>query len=412
MSESELPAERRRDAWVIGLVGYAHGTSHFFHLMLPPLFPWLMRDFDLSFTEVGAFMTLFFVVSGLGQALAGFVVDRYGAFKVLCGGIALLALSGVLLALASDPLGLALAAGVAGLGNSVFHPADYSLLNRRVSLARLGHAFSAHGLSGALGWAAGPAVMTAVASVAGWRTAGIVAAGVGAFAVALLWSRRGLLSGEVERTGEGARSARAQASTVGFLRAAVVWLAFAFFLLSTLAFGALQNFAPPVLQQTYGLTLALATSALSIYIVGSAGGILLGGFFAARDDGQARLIGMALLFSAALALVLASGLPPQWAVLGIMALMGFGVGFAGPSRDMLVRRAALSRVSGDAFGRVYGFVYSGLDVGLALAPIVFGRLMDAGRPHAVLVGVAIALGIAIASAWQVGTRSQRAVVAV
>ncbi len=409
MSASELPAERRRDAWVIALVGYAHGTSHFFHLMLPPLFPWLMRDFGLSFTEVGAFMTLFFVVSGVGQALAGFVVDRYGAFKVLCGGIALLALSGVLLALASGPLGLALAAGVAGLGNSVFHPADYSLLNRRVSPARLGHAFSVHGLSGALGWAAGPALMTAVASVSGWRTAGFVAAGLGAFAVVLLWVQRGFLSGELPQAAATAHPAQARATTVAFLRAPVVWLAFAFFFLSTLAFGALQNFAPPVLQQTYGLTLALATSALSIYIVGSAAGILLGGFFAARDDGQARLIGMALLCGAMLALVLASGLPPAWSVPGIMALMGFGVGFAGPSRDMLVRRAALSRVSGDAFGRVYGFVYSGLDVGLALAPIIFGRLMDAGRPDAVLVGVAIALGIAIASAWQVGTRSQQAV---
>jgi MFS family permease len=396
---------------VIALVGYAHGTSHFFHLMLPPLFPWLMRDFALSFTEVGAFMTLFFVVSGVGQALAGFVVDRYGAFKVLCGGITLLALSGLLLALAAGPLGLALAAGVAGLGNSVFHPADYSLLNRRVSPPRLGHAFSVHGLSGALGWAAGPALITAVASAAGWRAAGLVAAGLGAFAVVLLWSLRHVLSGALPQRAAQARPAQAQTSTLAFLRASVVWLAFAFFFLSTLAFGALQNFAPPVLQQTYGLTLALATTALSVYIVGSAAGILAGGFFAARDDGQARLIGVALTCGAALALVLASGLPPSWSVPGIMALMGFGVGFAGPSRDMLVRRAALGRVSGNAFGRVYGFVYSGLDVGLALAPIVFGRLMDAGRPGAVLVGVALALAVAIASAWQVGSRSRQAAAA-
>ena len=60
----------RQDAAVISLVGFAHGTSHFFHFVLPPLFPWLMRDFGLSFTQAGAMMTVFFVVSGLGQALA------------------------------------------------------------------------------------------------------------------------------------------------------------------------------------------------------------------------------------------------------------------------------------------------------------------------------------------------------
>ncbi len=73
---------------MISLVGFAHGTSHFFHFVMPPLFPWLMRDFGLTFTQVGATMTVFFVVSGVGQALAGFVVDRVGGFRVLAAGVA------------------------------------------------------------------------------------------------------------------------------------------------------------------------------------------------------------------------------------------------------------------------------------------------------------------------------------
>src|SRR5258708_36085870 len=87
------PSSLRHDATVISLVGFAHGTSHFFHFVLPTLFPWLMRDFGLTFTQVGATMTVFFVVSGVGQALAGFVVDRFGALRVLCGGVGLLALA-------------------------------------------------------------------------------------------------------------------------------------------------------------------------------------------------------------------------------------------------------------------------------------------------------------------------------
>ena len=137
----------RRDAQVIGLVGLAHATSHFFHLSLAPLFPWLKDAFALSYAELGLLMTVFFMVSGIGQALAGFVVDRLGAAPVLFVGIALLGLAALGLAASQSYPMLMLFAGVAGLGNSVFHPADFTLLNKRVSVPRLGHAFSMHGLA-------------------------------------------------------------------------------------------------------------------------------------------------------------------------------------------------------------------------------------------------------------------------
>src|SRR5262245_50564496 len=166
--------------------------------MLPPLFPWFMREYSMSYTQVGALMTVFFIVSGTGQALAGFLVDRWGAHRVLCLGIGLLALSGLLVAAAPAMWGLYVAAFVAGLGNSVFHPADFSLLNHRVSHERLGHAFSAHGLSGNLGWVAGPLVMTATATAAGWRAAGLAAAFIGSTSLTTLWWRRDDLSSVLE----------------------------------------------------------------------------------------------------------------------------------------------------------------------------------------------------------------------
>src|SRR5215203_542219 len=184
----------RHDAEVIGLVGLAHGTSHFFHLMLPPLFPWLMKDFDLSYTEAGLLMTTFFVISGVGQALAGFIVDRVGSRPVLFVGIGLLALSGVVLGLSNSYQMLIATAAVAGLGNSIFHPADFTLLNRRVAQPRLGHAFSVHGLSGNLGWAAAPVFMAGIATVAGWQAAGFAAAAVGATVLVILFWRRSILT--------------------------------------------------------------------------------------------------------------------------------------------------------------------------------------------------------------------------
>jgi MFS family permease len=394
------PESLRSDATIISLVGFAHGTSHFFHFVLPPLFPYLMREFGLSFTQVGALMTTFFVVSGVGQAAAGFVVDRFGALRVLWGGVALLSLSGLLLSVAQNFPMLMLAAAVAGLGNCVFHPADFTLLNRRVSVPRLGHAFSVHSLTGSLGWAAAPVLMISVAELAGWRAAGVAAAIVGLLALAfLVLNRRVLAEARIEP------HERKAGGSFDFLGAHVVWLCFLFFLLAVMAFGGLQNFAPPIFERTYGVTLAFATTALTAYLLGNAAGAATGGFFAGRGQ-QERQVAIALGIAALCAMGLAAGAVPAAGIVVLMGTMGFGVGFSTPSRDLLVRRAATTTFGSGAFGRIYGFVYSGIDTGLAIAPIAFGLLMDAGRFGLVLWGVAALQCAAIGAALLVGSRAR------
>src|SRR5512147_2336570 len=173
-------ASLRDDARTIGLIGLAHGTSHFFHMLLPPLFPLFIRDFGLSYSELGLLVSTFFVVSGIGQALAGFLVDRVGARPVLFAALSCFVLAGLATATADSYMGLALAAALSGLGNSPFHPVDFTILNKRVSQPRLGHAFSVHGISGNLGWAAAPLVHAALVQATGsWRWA---AAGAAAWA--------------------------------------------------------------------------------------------------------------------------------------------------------------------------------------------------------------------------------------
>ena len=393
----------RNDATVISLVGFAHGTSHFFHFILPPLFPYLMRDFGLTFTQVGSAMMVFFVISGIGQALAGFVVDRFGALRVLWGGMCLLGISGLLLATAPSFPMVLLAWAVAGLGNSVFHPADFTLLNRRVSTSRLGHAFSVHGLSGSLGWAAAPVFVLAIAEASSWRSAAVGASCVGFLALAFLVVNRRSLADELSAV---PAEPKKKGGSFAFLSVGVVWMSFLFFLLSVMAFGGLQNFGPPVLERTYAISFALATTGLTAYLLGNAAGIAAGGFFASRGEHQDRLVAMALGGGAVCAIALASGAVPAWSVVTLMALMGVSVGFAGPSRDILVRRAATSTVGAGTFGRVYGFVYSGIDTGLALAPIAFGLLMDAGKFTHVLWGVAALQTLAILAALTVGSRSR------
>jgi len=395
----------RNDATVISLVGFAHGTSHFFHFVLPPLFPFLMQEFGLTFTQVGALMTTFFVVSGVGQALAGFVVDRAGSLKVLCGGIALLSLSGLVLASAPNYPMLFAGAAVAGLGNCVFHPADFTLLNRRVSAKRLGHAFSVHGLSGSLGWAAAPVFVLAIANSAGWRAAAAGASAVGLAALAFVFLNRRLLD---DTQAVAVDPPKRSGGSFAFLALPVVWMCFAFFLLAVMAFGGLQNFAPPIFERAYGVTLAFATTALTAYLLGNAAGTAAGGFFASQGEHQDRLVAIALGSAAACAIAMASGAVPGWSLVAVMGAMGFGAGFSGPSRDILVRRAATSTFGSAAYGRIYGFVYSGIDTGLAIAPLVFGVLMDGGRYTDVLWGVALLQTLAIVAALAVGTRSRAA----
>ena len=390
---------RAGDARVMSLVGFAHATSHFFHLVIPSLFPWLMADFGLNFTRAGSLAAAFFIVSGIGQALAGFIVDRYGAQATLFVGLALLAISALLLASAHGYPGLLLAAIVAGAGNAVFHPADFTVLNHSVSPGRLGHAFSAHGVAGSIGWTAAPLFMTGVAAAAGWRAAALCAAAVAVLALAAAVLFRKGFSGPALARGDGARAA---GSPFAFLRVSAIWMCFLFFLTSLLAFGALQNFAPSVLKSVYGLPLTAAASALSVFLLGGAVGVSLGGFLAARYEAHERVVAALLVAAASLAVVLASAALPQVAVAPLMAVFGFCTGSATPSRDLLVRKAAMERFGQRSFGKVYGFVYSGVDVGMSISPVVFGRLMDRGMASSVLYGVAFFQVVAVLFALRVG----------
>ncbi len=188
---SPTSATRQDDLRTIGLVGLAHGTSHFFHMLLPPLFPLFVRDFGVTYAQLGLVVTVFFVVSGIGQALAGFLVDRTGARRVLFAALACFVAAGALASMAQGLDGLLLAAALAGLGNSPFHPVDFTILNKRVSPPRLGHAFSVHGISGNLGWAVAPVFQLAIVHATGsWRWALVACTAWALLVLALVvWQR-------------------------------------------------------------------------------------------------------------------------------------------------------------------------------------------------------------------------------
>jgi MFS family permease len=271
----------------------------------------------------------------------------------------------------------------------------------------LGHAFSIHGVSGNVGWAVAPLFMAGVTSVFGWHVAGFGAAAIGAVVFATLGLRRralvdteGLVTSRLATNDADHRSGQ-----FAFLASGAVWLSFAFFLFTTMAFGILQNFAPAILSHVYGVSLIVASSGLTAYLVGSGTGMLAAGFLKDRAD---RMVAPALGFAAVMAVVLASGEMPSVALWPLMVSLGFGVGFSGPGRDLLVRRAATSRFGRSSFGRVYGFVYSGLDAGQALSPLVFGPVLDAGHFRRPLIAIAVLQAAALLTALRVSSRVRSA----
>lgn len=390
------PAPLKQDAGVIGLVGLAHMVSHFSQLILPPLFPWLKDALGVSYTELGFLMTIFFVVSCGVQTASGFLVDRFGPRPILFGGLALVAVAAFGYAAAPNYGTLALLAVVGGMGNGVFHPADYTLLNRKVSPRRLGHAYSVHGITGSLGWALGPAVVVPLAIAFHWRVA-LAAAGAIATAVLLvLWLRRATLELQpVPRA--AAAGAAVEAGSLGFLRIPAVWMCFAFFFLTAGVLTGVQTFAPMAARHLLGMPLALVAVCVTTYMVCSAGGVFVGGFLASDPARCERVVAAGFGVAAVFALAIGFGAVPAAVVPVLFGAMGFASGIASPSRDLLVKRSTPD----NATGRVYGVVYSGLDVGQAIAPLVFGALMDQGRFRGVwLVLVTLQL-LLVASAFNV-----------
>jgi FSR family fosmidomycin resistance protein-like MFS transporter len=389
----------KQDANIIGLVGLAHASSHFAHLLLPLMFPVFMKEFGLSYSELGLLMTCFFVVSGCGQAAAGFAVDRLGARPLLFISLCLLAAASFLASMVTGYAGLLGVAVLAGLGNSTFHPVDFTILNQRVSALRLGYAFSAHGLTGNLGWAVAPLFFASLSSLYSWRTAYLAAGVLYIFILLFLYVHREKLSTKVVQRHPNATAEH----DFAFMKMPVIWWCFIFFLLTTMTLAVVQIFSVSILKAMHGVSFEAATLTLTAYMLCSAVGMFVGGFVTVRTPHSSRVVAISMGCAALLLALCGTGIFGATGTMVILAGTGFAVGIGGPSRDMMIKKAAPL----GATGRVYGTVYSGLDVGFAISPILFGAFMDRGWYGATFVGAALLLLLSVVAALGVGRRTHQ-----
>ena len=379
----------RRDIQVISLVGFAHGLSHFYALALPLLFVFIKDDWNVSFSALGLIVTVFYVTSGICQTIAGFATDRFGGPRMLYVGVGLFAIAYLLMGIAPNYPTMIACAVIAGAGNSVFHPADFAILNSAVDPKRLGYAFSAHGLTGNLGWMLAPATMGFLAAQFGWHGAltgaGLIAAG----ALLLLVLQRDLLA-PVQRHEAAARHA-GPAPGAAVLLSRPVLMCFGFFILLAAGIVGIQTFGAATLTTSFHVSSEMALATLTAFLTGGAVGIGVGGWAATRTERHELLAAGGMASSCLMLVAVAAGLLPPLGMAIALTLAGFLSGITQPSRDMLIRKAAPK----GSTGKVYGFVYSGLDAGSALAPFLFGTLLDHGRGDLAIYSVAILWGLAM-----------------
>ncbi len=363
----------------IGLISVGHGFSHVYMLVLPPLFPLIQQDLAVSWTDLGLLFAVLSIATGVAQLPAGILVDRIGGRPVLFAGLVLQAAPFALVALFPTYWGLMAVVTIAGIGISVFHPADYAILAAQVDSERQGRAFGIHIFAGYAGWVVTPPLMLALSSVLHWSEAVSVAGLIGLLFTALAALFRGALDDRAvrEATGDGREAvSRGLRARVRFLLSPPVLLFLLFFTALATGTSGIHAFAVVGLVELYDASLAAANAQLTGYFAAAAVGVLIGGVIADRVEDQESLAALCFVASAAFLGVIALKLLPLAYVIVPMLGSAFTIGLMSPSRDLLVRRICPP----GTIGTVFGFVTTGFSVGAAVGPPIFGFVADAGRP--------------------------------
>lgn len=386
----------RKDVRLIGVISVVHLLSHFYQLTLAPVFPLIKIEMGLTNVELGFLVTTFFIASAIFQTPAGFLVDRFGARPILLGGLCMLSLSVAGYSIAPNYESFLVLTFIAGIGNSVFHPADYSLMNRLVSPHLMGRAFSFHTNGGHLGFALGPAVMALLAASIGWRDAAAIVGLVGvAMTIILIIGGRRLFEGSQSDSGSefgGQKDDRDKGiptSISVLLRPSIISF-FLFFTILSMGLIGMQNFTPTALVAGRGLDLVSASGVLTGFLVGAPIGIFVGGYAADKIHHQ-DLVALICITIAGVIIFLVPVLSlSEFNLIIQFFVAGIFFGFALPNRDMVVRASTPKGAS----GRVFGFVYGGLDTGAAIIPAIYGWFVDLGRPDWVFFSSGVLLSIA------------------
>ena len=402
--EATVTTIRRGSARAVAVISAAHFASHFYMLLLPPLFPMLRDVYDVGYTELGFAISVFSIATACTQVPVGFAVDRFGARRILVAGLLLEAAAFALIGFMPVYGALIALMAVAGLANAVYHPANYSLLNATVDPRRMGRAFSFHTSAGTLGYAVGPVTMVYLMTLTDWRTALMLCAAGGAVIGLMVASSARTLK---ERAGPaapdgslGAGATVSGATGLRLLLSAPIVLGLLFFLGLSVAGHGIQSFSVSALHIIHDAPIAEATTVLTAYLFASPIGVLVGGWVADRIHRRHDVFAAMCFVVTAVCIGTVAAVHLPLAVIGVLfAITGLFSGMVSPSRDMLIR----SMAPPGEIAKVFGFVSTGFNLGGIAAPVMFGFLLDRSDPGIVFWVVAI---VSLASVFTVLTTGQ------
>lgn len=384
---------------VVAAVSAAHFVSHYYIILLAPLLPVIRAEYGVSYTEIGLAFAAFNIVSAALQTPAGFLVDRLGARALLVAGLVVGSSAFVVAGLVDSFWVLVAMFAVAGVGNTVYHPADYALLSHHVPSDRIGQAFSVHTFAGMLGSAVAPGTLLVMQSLWGWRGAFIGASTLGFAVAAILLAMR-----DHSATAANPGSVRPPAETAStgwrMLLSPAILLNLVFFALLAMISGGIYNYSVVALGALYGTPIATANAALSGNLFWSAIGVLIGGVLVGRTTRHGTVATVGLATMALLTALIAEIDLGALMLVAVMSLSGFSSGIIMPSRDMIVREVTPR----GSFGKVFGFVTTGFNIGGIISPLFFGAIMDHASPRLVFLSVAAFSMLAIVT---VATRSKQ-----
>jgi len=398
-----LPRARASEQKLVGGVCFGHLVSHYYIMLLAPLFLFVREDYGVSYTDLGLAFTAFNVVSTVVQPWTGFLVDRVNARMVIVCGLLLGAGAFTVAGLVHSYWVFVAMFGVAGLANTVYHPAGYSLLSQYVPAVRAGRAFSFHTFTGMVGNGVAPPTLLFMHGLFGWRGAMVGAASLGVIAAVVL-----LLVREPEPAKAAAKTHKSEGTTappggMRLLMSPAILLNLVFFILLSFCGGGLNNYLVVSLSALYGTPAAIANTALTALLTMSAVGVLAGGVLTGWTSRHGFVAGSGLIVTALVCTLIGLIDFNAVALVLLMSAAGFFSGVTMPSRDMIVRAVTPP----GAYGRVFGFVSTGFNIAGIVSPIIFGQLLDHGRVREIFFFMAACALAAIATVV-VSTTRQRA----
>jgi FSR family fosmidomycin resistance protein-like MFS transporter len=387
----ELPllTDRASERRLVGGVCFAHLVSHYYITLLAPLFLFVREDYGVTYTELGLALTAFNVMSTALQTPTGFLVDRVSARMVIICGLLLGAGAVAVAGLVNSFWVFVAMFAVAGIANTVYHPADYAILSQHIPAARAGRVFSFHTFSGMLGNAVAPPTLLLMQSLVGWRGAFLGAAVLGLVAAAVL-----LLTPEPAPLAAKTRKQETTDAPLDgwrLLTAPAILINLVFFILLSFCGGGLNNYLVAALGALYGTPAAVANWALTALLIMSAAGVLAGGILTGMTSRHGLVASGGLVVTAIVCVLIGLIDFNALALVVLMSAAGFFSGLTMPSRDMIVRAVTPP----GAYGRVFGFVSSGFNIAGIVTPIIFGLLLDHGYVREIFFFMALCALLAI-----------------